>query len=263
LSRVDAAPTDVGLSPSAGPVGTTVTVTGTACSPGLIINPSRARVLGVTLGVDADVAVSAGGAWSVQFVVPTDAIVGAHAIAAVCVTDPVPLTYVPLTFTVTAAPASSSTTLAPPTTVATTVASTIAAAAAPPDSGASPDPTPGVASPTTSVDSVATTQAPVATATDPTTTNITQSGPVAVDELVSAARVEPGRRRQPLGFGALSPIGEGWLRWLLSVLLVMLVLSGVFAVAWFYWLRHTRAREWWLRWMHQITDIRSHARPPR
>src|SRR5204862_7412467 len=122
------------------------------------------------------------------------------------------------------------------------------AAAAPPGSGASvdeggsPDPALGVA--------------------PSTTADITHSGPVAVDELVSAARVEHGRR-QPLGFGALSPIGEGWLHWLLSVLLVMTVVSGGFAVAWCCWLRDTRARQWLMRWMQQMGAIRSHAWPPR
>ena len=62
LTRVDAAPTDVGLSPSEGVVGTTVTVTGSACFPSLLVNPAQVSVTGFTLGVNVNVVVPAGGA---------------------------------------------------------------------------------------------------------------------------------------------------------------------------------------------------------
>jgi hypothetical protein len=29
------------------------------------------------------------------------------------------------------------------------------------------------------------------------------------------------------------------------------------AAAWFIWLRHTRAREWWIAWLHQLAQIRT------
>jgi hypothetical protein len=41
----------------------------------------------------------------------------------------------------------------------------------------------------------------------------------------------------------------------------MSIMAAVLAVAWFAWLRHTDARQWWMRWMKQITHIRSQPRP--
>src|SRR5262245_13768578 len=81
-SSASAALTDVDVGPSNGPVGTTVTVSGSACLPGLLINPSHAGVLVLTLGVSIDVVVPPNGAWSVQFDVPPGALPGAHAIVA-------------------------------------------------------------------------------------------------------------------------------------------------------------------------------------
>jgi hypothetical protein len=234
-------------------------------------------VVGITLGVDFDVAVAVGGAWSVQFIVPADAVEGTHAIAAACVRDSVPSAYVPLTFTVTGAPASS-TTLVPTTTITidvttsslppvTTVAAvlgasttTIGGAADPSGDGVEDQGTRPVQA---GADAATTTQQSASIVSGSTTTSLTQGDPVAVDETVTAARVDHDRQRPSLGFGALSPIGDGWLGALIGALLAVLLLSGLLAMAWFLWLRHTRAREWWLRWMNQIADIRSHARPDR
>ena len=197
-------------------------------------------------------------------------------ITAACVAGLGSYPYLPLTFTVTAPPASS-TTLIPTTTITlnvttstpaplTTVAAvlgasttTIAGAADPSGDGGEGQGTRPVQA---GADAVTTTQS-TSIVSDPTPTSLTEGDPDAVDEVVSAARTEHVRRRQPLGFDALSPIGDGWLGALISALLAVLVLSGLLAMAWFLWLRHTRAREWWLRWMNQITDIRSHARPDR
>jgi hypothetical protein len=271
LARVDAAPTDVGLSPSEGVVGTTVTVTGSGCFPSLLVNPAHVSVTGVTLGVNVDAAVPAEGAWSIQFVVPTNAIEGPHVIGAACVAGLGSYPYVPLTFTVTAPPASS-TTLIPTTTIAinvttstpaplTTVASVLGTSTTIINGAADPSGGGGEGQGTRPVqagaDAATTTQQSASIASGPTTTSLTPG------ESVSASRVEHDRKRQPLGFGSLSPIGDGWLGALVSALLAVLVLSGLLAMAWFVWLRHTRARGWWLRWMSQITDIRSHARPDR
>ena len=297
FTRVDAAPTDISLSPSAGTVSTTVTVTGSACWPGLGVNSARASVIGLTLGVsDSDIEVPAGGAWSTQFVVPTNAIEGPHVIAALCVAGLGSYTYLPLTFTVTAPPASS-TTLAPSTTVATTVTSTFIPTTTAALEQGGPTTTAGsglgattttaaggLGATTTTIDvaagpsggggsngdgrapdsasgshAVTTAQLPPSTEAAATPTSIGQDAPVEI-ESISADRVERGGR-QPLGFGSLTPIGDGWVGLLVSALIAMLIMSGVLAVAWFAWLRHTDARQWWLRWMHQITDIRSHARP--
>jgi hypothetical protein len=48
---------------------------------------------------------------------------------------------------------------------------------------------------------------------------------------------------------------------LLSLLIVAAFASASLAILWFRWLRHTRAREWWIRWQNQILRIRAHARP--
>jgi hypothetical protein len=82
------------------------------------------------------------------------------------------------------------------------------------------------------------------------------------EEVVSAARTERGERRRPLVFGALSPLGQGWMGVLISVLLAAAFAILIIAILWFRWLRHTRAREWWIRWFHQILRIRAHASPP-
>src|SRR5437667_3173392 len=267
LARVAAAPTDVSVIPNAGAVGTTVTVSGSACSPGLFVNPSRARIVGVTLGVDTDVAVPANGAWSVEFVVTANAIESAHTIAATCLKDSLPVPYVPLIFTVTAAPAPS-TTLASSTTVTTTVTSgsgttTVAAAAdaSGRDANESEGQDPGTRN---AAEPPAPAEASTTTAVDRTMTSIARdTSEGAIDVVVSAARSGDDNRRRSLVFGALSPISQGWLRLLVGLLVAAVVVSGVIAILWFQWLRHTRAREWWIRWMNQIVHIRSHARPPR
>ena len=82
------------------------------------------------------------------------------------------------------------------------------------------------------------------------------------EEVITAARTERVDRRRPLVFGALSPIGRGWMGVLISILLVAAFISAIVALLWFRWLRHTRAHEWWIRWFHQILRIRAHASPP-
>jgi hypothetical protein len=94
---------------------------------------------------------------------------------------------------------------------------------------------------------------------DPATTSATQDAPVVVDEL-AVARVDKSGGRSSFALGALSPIGDGWLGLVIGFLVALLMVSGVVAVTWFCWLRHTRAQQWWLRWMNQIVHIRSHAR---
>jgi len=82
------------------------------------------------------------------------------------------------------------------------------------------------------------------------------------EEFVAAARTERGERRRPLVFGALTPLGRGWMGVLISLLLAAALVSAIVAILWFRWLRHTQAREWWIRWFHQILRIRAHASPP-
>ena len=275
----DAALTDAAVEPSLGEVGTAVTVSGSACPPGLLVNPSHAAVLVVTLGVTIDVAVPADGAWSVEFIVPAGALVGPHAIVATCTRDLLPLPYLPLTFTVTAAEtpaptttinlsAAATTTAAPTTAPTTTLAAAVGtsttldpAIAIPP--GEAPPQTDQRPSDSASVETTLLVVPPtVAPAGDPAPSTSTVTSVVTGETVVSADRIERDDRRRPLVFGALSPIGRGWIGALLSGLLAFAFASGVVAVLWFRWLRHSRAREWWLRWFNQILRIRTHARPP-
>ena len=67
----DAALTDVAIDPTSGATGTSVTVSGSACAPGLLINPSHAGVVVATFGVSIDVVVPPNGIWSAHRPVST------------------------------------------------------------------------------------------------------------------------------------------------------------------------------------------------
>lgn len=275
--NADAALTDATVGPPSGEVGTTVTVSGSACPPGLLINPSRAGILVVTLGVSIDVPVAANGTWSVHFSVPANALPGAHAIVATCTRDLVPLPYIPLTFTVIAPePPAPSTTIegtAPTTTIVATTTTTAPPSAAGPSTttamvgglGPGDDPPAGERPPSTK--GLETVEPNISTHGVPVTTNATAvtttrgTSVAGAAHAVVAARVDRDDRRS-LVFGALSPVGHGWMGLLVSVLIIAAFLSALLALLWFRWLRHTRAREWWISWYNQILRIKAHARPP-
>jgi hypothetical protein len=277
MTSADAALTDAWVTPGSGARGSTVTVSGAACLPGLLFNPSQAGVLGLTLGVNITVPVSASGEWSVQFVVPDNALEGLHAIVATCTRDLVSLPYLPLTFTVDAEAPVPTTTVGPSTTVTTTVTSTTAplttlstasgsSTTLPPtevlpgkmpfDGGIQSSGTPPGTVPLVPAQQSTTTTAETAT------TSTSRDGSTTTIEAVVSGRAARDDRGRSLVFGSLTPIGRGWIGWLVSALIVALVVSGLLAILWFRWLRHTRAREWWLRWFNQVLHIRSHARPP-
>jgi hypothetical protein len=94
------------------------------------------------------------------------------------------------------------------------------------------------------------------------TTTAADGAAAAGHDGVQAARRTTGPRGRALAFGALSPIGHGWMAILLWALIVAALVSALIAILWFRWLRHTRARGWWVRWQNQILRIRAHARPP-
>lgn len=131
------------LSPSSGPPGTLVSVSGTGCSPGLTRSPSDfVAVAAPTFGLSMQPPVAEDGSWHETFIVPSDAGTGDAPVAAVCVTDGLPsLTtqYTAQMFTVTAAPPT--TTTSPPTTSPTTGGTT--------PGGTTPKPGPGGSTPTT------------------------------------------------------------------------------------------------------------------
>jgi hypothetical protein len=277
LSRTaDAALTDVAVSPDHGSGGTSVTVSGSACPPGLLINPSRAGVLILTLGVSIDVPVPANGSWSVEFMIPEGALVGPHAIVTTCTRDLVPLPYAPLTLTVEPPPVpptttidagpttttgiGPTTTMAGPTSTTSTASSTTntvpltAGGGEEPRTGSGPVSEPPGRAPTSTV---------AADNPDGTVaTTATLGAATAGEHGIRAGRVAPDPRNRGLAFGPLSPIAGGWMGILLAALILIAFISALVAILWFRWLRHTRAREWWIRWHNQILRIRAHARPP-
>ena len=117
------------MSPTSGPPGTSVHVSGTGCSPGLLLAPSQdfVQVASATVPpTSTRFAVTTNGSWSGNFVVPTNAAALPAAVTALCVSDGLQslLTiYTPATFTVTTAPTTTTATT-PATTPATAPATT-------------------------------------------------------------------------------------------------------------------------------------------
>jgi hypothetical protein len=118
------------LSPTSGPPGTTVHVSGTGCSPGLVLSPAQdfVQVGSATVPpTSSRFAVAANGSWSGTFAVPANATAAPAAVSALCVSDGLQslLTiYLPQTFTVTAAPAPTTVPTTTPTTSPTTTPTT-------------------------------------------------------------------------------------------------------------------------------------------
>jgi len=120
------------MSPTSGPPGTTVSVSGTGCSPGLVLTSSQDFVqVSATTAPPSTTrfSVSTNGSWGGTFAVPAGAPALPAAVTALCFSDGLQSLlsiYLPKVFTVSAASptttvASATTTVAPaPTTVATT-----------------------------------------------------------------------------------------------------------------------------------------------
>jgi hypothetical protein len=102
------------VSPSSGPPGTVVSVSGTGCTPGPVVaaGADYVKITSTTLPISVDIAVAGNGSWHGQFTVPASPVLGVGLVAATCFSDGVPssTTYSPQSFTVTAAPTT------PPTT---------------------------------------------------------------------------------------------------------------------------------------------------
>jgi hypothetical protein len=124
--RAAAAVGPFSVAPASGPPGTSVTVSGVGCSPGLSVSQSQdyVSVSMATFTIDAHAPVKAAGSWSTTLVIPANAPAGPITITAACMTDGLPslvTQYTPQTFTVTAAATTTST---PPTTKAATTSTT-------------------------------------------------------------------------------------------------------------------------------------------
>ena len=133
-------PQPFSLSPTSGPVGTQVTVSGTGCSPGLVLTSlDHVTVSAPTLLSTFDVPVAANGSWQGTFTVSSGAPSLPIAVAALCVTDNLPsllTVYVPQTFTVTQATTTTTRASTTPTTQGAT--ETSAPATSPPTTSSVP-----------------------------------------------------------------------------------------------------------------------------
>jgi hypothetical protein len=124
--RAGAAVLGFGMSPSSGPGGTVVQVSGTGCAPGITLSPAQGhvKISSTTLALSTDIAVAADGSWHGTFAVPANAPALPGLVTALCFTNGLPsLTtiYTPRTFTVTGpllptTPATTPTTPTTPTT---------------------------------------------------------------------------------------------------------------------------------------------------
>jgi hypothetical protein len=244
------------MSPTSGPPGTSVHVSGIGCAPGILLSSSRDFVqVSSTAGVPTSTrfAVSTNGSWSGSLVVPANAPAGPATVTALCFSDALPslLTiYLPAVFTVTTGTA---------TTVATTTPTTRPHAGSTVPGSGSPGGSPATAGPggpgASPADPVSTpgdgtgavfdgngggssyrgTHSSVGTA--PTASQAASA--VRAQGAANAARAADLSAPSLLASGDRSSGGLGWLVWLL----VILALVGVIAfAAWIYRSRrHTLA----------------------
>lgn len=93
------------LSPSSGPPGSVVTVSGTDCTPGPVVaaGTDYVNITSTTLPISVDVRVAANGSWRGQLTVPGSQALGVGLVGATCFTNGMPsaTTYSPQSFTVT------------------------------------------------------------------------------------------------------------------------------------------------------------------
>lgn len=113
------AATSFDMSPTSGPPGTSVKVSGHGCTPGLLPGPNDfVAVTAATLDVATRVPVKKDGSWRGSFKVPPSANVGAARVTATCVSDglsSLTTIYTPRTFVVTSKSSTTPTTKPKPT----------------------------------------------------------------------------------------------------------------------------------------------------
>jgi hypothetical protein len=136
-----ATPQSFSVSPSSGPPGTVVEVSGTGCSPGVTVTPAQdyVKVTSTILGLSTDIPVAVDGSWHRFFTVPSNA-TGAGLVHAVCFTDglaSLTTTYLPQGFIVTGKPLTTTTTRTTVPTTPTTARQTTVTPR-PPNPGATP-----------------------------------------------------------------------------------------------------------------------------
>jgi len=262
-TAADAAIQNFTMSPTSGPAGTSVHVSGTGCAPGIVVSAGAdyVQVSSTTLvPTNTQFAVGTNGSWNGVFVVPANAPAAPATVTAACFSDGLPslqTIYRPQVFSVTAV---SPTTVPTPSTTATTLvigttpttrphsgttnpgsgspAGGTPTSAGPSDPGSNPgdsvstpgDTTGGVfdgggGGPSKPGGSAATGANP-----DPSATASAKPAHGGAD----AARAADLSTPSLIAGGDRSSGGLGWLAWSL-VILALLALLGV--ASWFYWTR--------------------------
>ncbi|MCU1465768.1 MAG: hypothetical protein JWM72_1696 [Actinomycetia bacterium] len=97
------------MSPTAGPPGTVVHLSGSGCAPGIAVSPASdyVKITSSALSPSTNIPVAANGSWSGSVTVPATAPALPGLVVATCFTDgflSLTATYAPKTFTVTSAP---------------------------------------------------------------------------------------------------------------------------------------------------------------
>lgn len=236
-------PTSFAMSPSSGPPGTTVQVSGNGCSPGLLFGSSSVMINAGTMPpTSVQVPAKSNGAWRGTFKIPGGARAAAAEVTATCVSGGLQslLTmYWPKTFTVSGQ------------VVPTTAASPVSAP--PRTSTTATLSAPGIAGPTTtshvSVPNDGAGSGAPGASTDTRAGAASGNGSNGHDGVPGASGTAPGKgatasgpvaRAADLRSPELSvsksndPAGLGWLLWLL----VLSVPAG--ALALYAWMRHAR-----------------------
>jgi len=154
-SAAGAAIQNVTLSPTSGPPGTSVHISGTGCSPGVLLSSAQdfVEVSSPTLlPVDTRFAVAANGSWGGVFTVPANAPAVPATVTAVCMSDGLPslqTIYGPAVFVVSAGSTSTTVTVTVPQSGTTIPTNGTTPTTRPHPESTSPGPVPPGVTPTT------------------------------------------------------------------------------------------------------------------
>ncbi len=149
-------PTAFNMSPTSGPAGTRVHVSGSGCSPGLFSESNFVMIQAATLpATSVQLPVHTDGSWRGSFTIPYNALAARATVSATCVSlglQSLLTTYRPRTFTVTGNPVPTTLVSPSPTTLGTPAATTPAAPGSPTDPGPPNPETPSAPVPHDNID---------------------------------------------------------------------------------------------------------------
>lgn len=255
-SAAGAAVRAFGVTPSSGPPGTVVDVSGTACSPGITVSATQdfVRISSTTLSLATDIPVAANGSWHGTFTVPGNAPAAPGLVLAACFTDGLPsltTTYTAQGFIVTAGPAPTTTVTTPtppkpttPTTLRHTPKPPPATTSTPPANGSTPptnrDANPGNGNNAGGSNGGGSGGVPAGPAVGSTTTAGKSGSPATSGKVGTPAKAASGQiataagLRDPNLASSRSGRDDGsaWILWLVLVAVV----AGAVALSW--WWQH-------------------------